>query len=368
MQSPKNLKQIDETKQYKMVRLLAEGGMGQVYEATQFGAEGFEKTVAIKTILESYSTNPEFVRLFIGEAKLVADLVHENIVQVYHLDRFGPIYYIAMEFVEGINLEQFIQTHQARGMALPIELCAFIISRVCRGLEYAHNKRGRDGMLLGIVHRDVSPKNVMLNSEGVVKLTDFGIAKARAVMEQEEGEVLMGKVEYMSPEQAQYLETDRRSDIFSLGIVMFELLTGHHIFETDDLYETLNNVKRKHIPRPREFRPEIPEDLEKIVMKALQRDLAGRYQTAGEMGHDLEYYMYHDRYGPTNVTLSNYMKKHFLGKPADGYDPRDVNTAADTETIPKKASDTDKLLAHRADTLFGDELSKARVEGKQPRK
>ncbi|MBI3830970.1 MAG: serine/threonine protein kinase [Planctomycetes bacterium] len=349
-----------------MVRLLAEGGMGQVYEATQFGAEGFEKTVAVKTILESYSTNPEFVRLFIGEAKLVADLVHENIVQVYHLDKFGPIYYIAMEYVDGINLEQFVQTHIARGTELPVELGAFIISRVCRGLEYAHNKRGRDGVNLGIVHRDVSPKNVMLTSEGVVKLTDFGIAKARQLMEQEEGEVLMGKVEYMSPEQAQYLETDSRSDLFSLGIVMFELLTGHHIFETDDLYETLNNVKRKHIPRPREFRPDIPEDLDKIVMKALERDVKRRFQSAGEMGHDLEYYMYHDRYGPTNVTLSNYLKKHFLGKPAEGHDPS--HATSETETLPKKGTDTAKLLAHRADTLFGEELSKSQVEGRPPKK
>jgi len=344
----KALKTIEESKRYALTRLLAEGGMGQVYEAKQFGAEGFEKTVAIKTILESYSTNNEFVRLFIGEAKLVADLVHENIVQVYHLDKHGAIYYIAMEFVDGINLEKFVNTHLDRGLELPVELGTFIISRVCRGLEYAHAKRGRDGELLGIVHRDVSPKNIMLNSEGVVKLTDFGIAKARQLMEQEEGEVLMGKVEYMSPEQAQYLETDRRSDLFSLGIVMFELLTGYHIFETDDLYETLNNVKRKRIPTPREIRKDMPEELERIIMKALERDLARRYQSAGEMGYDLEHYMYHDRYGPTNVTLGQYMRKHFLCRPQDS-----VGKASTTD-------DKDKLLAHRADTLFGDTLTSAR--------
>ena len=342
MAADAQLKSIDESKRYNMVRLIAEGGMGAVYEAQQFGAEGFKKTVAVKTILESYSTNAEFVRLFIGEAKLVADLVHENIVQVYHLGKVGNIYYIALEFVEGINVENFIDAHLERSMALPIELGAFIISRVCRGLEYAHNKRGRDGQHLNIVHRDVSPKNIMLNYEGVVKLTDFGIAKARMVMEQEEGEVLMGKVEYMSPEQARYEATDRRSDIFSLGIVMFELLTGYHIFETGDIYETLENVKNAVIPNPKKYRPEMPEDLCEILKRALERDLSKRYQTAGEMGVALEYYMYHKGYGPTNVSLGNYLRKHFLSQTPEADDGQRMR---------------DLQVQHRADTLFSDVLA-----------
>jgi eukaryotic-like serine/threonine-protein kinase len=336
------LRSISEAKNYTMVRRLAEGGMGAVYEARQFGSEGFEKTVAVKTILESFSTNPEFVRLFIGEAKLVADLVHENIVQVYHLGKTGNIYYIALEFVEGINLEHFIDHHMDREKQLPIELGAFITSRVCRGLEYAHNKRGRDNQKLGIVHRDVSPKNVMLNYEGVVKLTDFGIAKARMVMEQEEGEVLMGKVEYMSPEQARYEATDRRSDVFSLGIVMYELLTGHHIFETDDIYQTLENVKSKPIPHPKKIRPELPDMLSDIMLRALERDLTKRFQTAGEMGVALEYYMYHKGYGPTNVSLGNYLKGTLLGVQSE---------ANDSKVLP--ANDA---VRHRADTLYSEAL------------
>ena len=342
MTEPGELQVIHEAKSYQMVRRLAEGGMGAVYEAHQFGAEGFQKTVAIKTILESYSTNPEFVRLFIGEAKLVADLVHENIVQVYHLGKSGSVYYIALEFVDGLNLEQFIEYHKASDVILPIELCAFITSRVCRGLEYAHNKRGRDSQHLGIVHRDVSPKNIMLNSEGVVKLTDFGIAKARMVMEQEEGEVLMGKVEYMSPEQARYEATDRRSDLFSLGIVMYELLTGHHIFETEDIYQTLENVKEGPIPHPKQFRPELPDMLSDILMRSLERDLHKRYQTAGEMGQALEYYMYHKGYGPTNVTLGHYVREHFMSE---------RNESADAKRP------ADPRVQHRADTLFGDLLA-----------
>ncbi len=330
------MKKIEETKTYELVRLIAKGGMGSVYEAKQFGAEGFEKTVAIKTILESYSQNDEFVRMFVGEAKLVADLVHQNIVQVYQLGHSDDLYYIAMEYVDGVNLEEYLDRHWRLKRDLPIELGAFIVSRVCRGLEYAHKKRGRDGHPLNIVHRDISPKNLMITYEGVGKLTDFGIAKARQLMEQREGEVLMGKVEYMSPEQAEYLPTDRRSDLFSLGIVMFEVLTGVHIFAVEDIYETLDNVKFKPIPDARHYRSDIPDDLMKILMKALTRDPDERYQDAGTMGYELERYMYHDRFGPTNVTLGRYLRELFeMPEPGEG----------------RKADD---VVARRADTIHED--------------
>ena len=299
-----------------MIRLLARGGMGSVYEARQTGAEGFEKTIAIKTIIESFSQDPEFVRMFVGEAKLVADLVHQNIVQVYQLGQAASrprlpvkdMYYIAMEYVDGANVEDYLDEHWRLKRELPIELGAFIVSRVCRGLEYAHDKRGSDGHLLNIVHRDVSPRNIMMTFERVVKLTDFGIAKARHLMEQREGEVLIGKAEYMSPEQADYEPTDRRSDIFSLGIVMFEILTGMHIFAVKDTEETLHNVRFKPVPDPREYQPDISPELARICLKALERDVEKRYQDAGTMGYEIESYMYSDRFGPTNVTLGRYLR------------------------------------------------------------
>jgi serine/threonine protein kinase len=333
---------------YKLVRKIAEGGMGAVFEAVQYGVEGFDKRMAIKCILESYTSSDEFVKMFIGEAKLVADLVHENIVQVYQLGRDGDRLYIAMEYVDGVNLERFLDRHFELSLDLPIELGAFIGSRVCRGLEHAHGKLGRDGKPLNIVHRDVSPKNIMLNFEGVVKLTDFGIAKARQYMDQKEGEVLMGKVEYMSPEQASFAETDRRSDIFSLGIVLFELLTGQHIFAVEDIYETLDNVKFKKIPDPREMRPEIPEMLARITLKALERDLGRRYQTAGEMGYDLEHYMYHDRFGPTNPVLGRYLRSIF-GVTDRGETPHHGTGG----TIYRgKGADTDIEVKKRAETEY----------------
>lgn len=304
--------EFHDTYQFKLVRKLAEGGMGAVYEAILHGSEGFEKTVAIKTIRERFTGDRDFVDMFIGEAKLVADLVHQNIVQIYKLGRIGNTFYIAMEYVQGVNLQEFMNRHIELGLKVPIDLGAFIVSRVCRGLEYAHAKRDRQGNPLGVVHRDISPKNLMITTEGEVKITDFGIAKARKLMKDQEGQVLMGKAQYMSPEQAQYMQTDRRSDIFSLGVVAVELLSGESIFGTnEDTTTILENVVHKDIPSPRQFNPEIPEPLEKIVMKALQRVISQRYQDAGKMGYDLEYFMYHKGYGPTIVTLEKYMRQLF---------------------------------------------------------
>jgi serine/threonine-protein kinase len=306
------LKIVKDINEYHFVREIARGGMGVVYEAKRMGAEGFAKTMAIKTILGDFTTNHEFIDMFIGEAKLVADLVHENIVQIYDLGFDGEMYYIALEYINGYNLEQFINAHIQNGKAIPVELVSFIISRVCRALEYAHNKRDPQGQLLGIVHRDVSPRNIMMTKEGVVKLTDFGIAKAARIMSNREGEILMGKIEYMSPEQADYKETDRRSDIFSIGVVFFELLAGKPLFEkSQNTFVALQNVAEKPIPDIRTIKPGIPEPLINVLNKALQRDLDKRYQSAGEMCHDLEYFMYHDRFGPTNPTLALYLADLF---------------------------------------------------------
>ncbi|MBI4564424.1 MAG: serine/threonine protein kinase [Planctomycetes bacterium] len=304
--------ELRDSYHFKLIRKIAEGGMGAVYEATLYGAEGFEKQVAIKTIRERYTGDRDFVDLFIGEAKLVADLVHQNIVQIYKLGKTETTSSIAMEYVQGVNLQEFISRHVEIGLKIPTDLGAFIASRVCRGLEYAHAKKDKAGHPLGIVHRDISPKNVMISTEGEVRITDFGIAKARKFMKDQEGQVLMGKAQYMSPEQAQYLPTDRRSDIFSLGVVMTELLTGESLFgSAQETALILRDVVHRAIPNPRELNPDIPEPLEKIMLKALERNVSKRYQDAGRMGYDLEYFMYHKGYGPTIVTLEKYMRQLF---------------------------------------------------------
>ena len=294
-----------------MVRKVADGGMGVVYEAEQLGAGRFRKVVAVKLIREEYSAIEEFQRNFIGEARLVADLIHTNIVQTYHLGQVGGQYFMVMEFVRGVNLEQFLDKHRTLGRPIPADLAAFIVSRIARGLAYAHQKRDREGRHLNIVHRDIGPKNIMMAFEGDVKLTDFGIAKALDLMYNEEGKVIAGKDEYLSPEQASYAVTDSRADLFPLGIVLTELLLGKNIFRAADRNQTRRNILTLPIPRFSTLRPEIDEKLEAILQKCLQRDREKRYQTAFEILNDLELHLYSDRYGPTNEKLGVYLKELF---------------------------------------------------------
>jgi serine/threonine protein kinase len=305
------IKHIFNELHYEMTRKLAEGGMGLVYEAVQLGAGNFRKVVAVKLIREEYSAIEEFQNNFIGEARLVADLIHTNIVQTYHLGQVGGQYFMVMEFVRGVNLEQFIEQHRKLGKAIPVDLAAFIVSRVARGLAYAHNKCDREGRHLNIVHRDIGPKNVLVAFEGDVKLTDFGIAKALDLMYNEEGKVIAGKDEYLSPEQATYAITDARADLFPLGIVLTELLLSRNIFRSADRAQSRRNILTAPIPQFSSLRPDIDPKLEAIIQRALVRDREKRYQSALEILTDLEMYLYSDRYGPTNEKLAVYIKNLF---------------------------------------------------------
>jgi serine/threonine-protein kinase len=305
------IKHIFNELHYEMTRKLAEGGMGVVYEALQLGAGNFRKVVAVKLIREEYSAIEEFQNNFIGEARLVADLIHTNIVQTYHLGQVGGQYFMVMEFVRGVNLELFIEQHRKIGKPVPIDFAAFIVSRVARGLTYAHTKCDREGRHLNIVHRDIGPKNVLLAYEGDVKLTDFGIAKALDLMYNEEGKVIAGKDDYLSPEQASYAITDARADLFPLGIVLTELLLGRNIFRSADRAQSRRNILTMPIPEFTKLRPEIDPKLEAIIQRSLQRDREKRYQSAFEMLTDLEVYLYGDRYGPTNEKFGVYLKNLF---------------------------------------------------------
>ncbi len=294
---------------YDILRKIYDGGMGTVYEADQHGARGFLKRVAIKVIRESYAQQPMFLENFIGEAKLVSDLIHTNIVQTYHLGEARGRYFIAMELIRGLNLEQFQMRIAAQKRELPTELAVFIASRITRGLAYAHAKCDCEGHLLGIVHRDVSAKNVMIAFEGDVKLTDFGIAKARGFLTHQEGDVALGKPEYMSPEQADFKITDRRSDLFSAGVVLSELLLGRNVFKAASPEATRQNVLKLPIPDFRSLDSRIDDRLNGILQRALERDLGRRYATADELLHDLEYCIYHKGYGPTNETLGKFVRQ-----------------------------------------------------------
>jgi serine/threonine-protein kinase len=296
---------------YEVTRKIFEGGMGIVYEAEQHGSRDFVKRVAIKIIRPSFASQKMFIENFIGEAKLVADLIHTNIVQTYHLGEINGVCLIAMELIRGVNLEQFTHQLSEKKRILPKELAVFITSRVSRGLAYAHAKTDKDGKPLGIVHRDVSFKNIMVAFEGDVKLTDFGIAKARGFLTDQEGEVVAGKPDYMSPEQADFQITDKRSDIFSVGVVLSNLLLGKNIFKGETAEESRGRIMRQPIPDFRALDPRIDDKLNDILHHCLTRDLARRYATADELMYDLEYYIYHDGYGPTNETLGKFIRELF---------------------------------------------------------
>jgi serine/threonine protein kinase len=296
---------------YEIVRKIYEGGMGIVYEAEQHGARNFVKRIAIKLIRESYASQKQFIGNFIGEARLVADLIHTNIVQTYHLGEARGIYFIAMELIRGVNLEQFTQQLEEKGRRLPPGLAVFITSRVARGLAYAHAKTDREGRPLGLVHRDVSFKNIMIAFEGDVKLTDFGIAKANGFLEQAEGEVVAGKADYMSPEQADFQVTDHRSDLFSTGIVLAHLLLGRNVFKGATPEESRELVLEMAIPDFRELNPAVDDKLNGILQRALARDRSSRYENAEEMMTNLERYIYDGGYGPTNETLGKFIRELF---------------------------------------------------------
>ncbi|MFO1487583.1 MAG: serine/threonine-protein kinase [Verrucomicrobiota bacterium] len=296
---------------YDIVRKIFEGGMGVVYEAEQHGARAFVKRIAIKVVRQNYADQKQFIDNFIGEAKLVADLIHTNIVQTYHLGESRGVFFIAMELIRGVNLEQFSQQLHDKKRRLPKELAIFIVSRIARGLAYAHAKTDKDGKPLGIVHRDVSLKNIMIAFEGDVKLTDFGIAKAKGFLTDQEGEVVAGKADFMSPEQADFQITDKRSDIFSAGIVLGHLLLGKNIFKAETAEQSRHRIINMAIPDFRTLDERIDDKLNDILQRTLSRDLNKRYASADELLYALEHYIYSGGYGPTNETLGKYIRELF---------------------------------------------------------
>jgi serine/threonine-protein kinase len=294
------------------VRLLAEGGMGMVYEAEQHGASNFVKRVAIKVIRQKYAQQKDFLSNFIGEAKLVSDLIHTNIVQTYHLGATADdSFFIAMELIRGVNLEQFQRQLAEQERLLSLEMAVFIASRIARGLAYAHSKTDKDGKPLGIVHRDVSFKNILVAFAGDVKLSDFGVAKARGFLTDNEGEVVAGKADYMSPEQADFQVTDKRSDIFSVGVVLAHLLLGFNIFKGETSDESRHKILSLSIPDFRKLDDRIDQKLNEILHRCLVREVKLRYPNADELLYALEHYIYHSGYGPTNETLGKLMLELF---------------------------------------------------------
>jgi len=266
---------------YELTRHLAGGGMGDIYLARELGLAGVSRAVVVKKLKPELATDPAQVALFIDEARIATQLAHPNIVHVYEFGAEENAYFLAMEYVEGPTLAHLCERAIRDDVELPRQIAMHIVAEVARALDYAHNAKDPAGAPLNIIHRDVSPQNVLVSAHGDVKLLDFGIARSSIRLQTTQAGVLRGKFAYMSPEHIAQQPIDRRSDVFSAGIVLWETTLRCRLFSGDTGMETLQAVREGHVPRPRTLDPNYPVDLEALVMAALERDPTRRFQTAG---------------------------------------------------------------------------------------
>lgn len=299
---------------YRLIRKLATGGMAEIFLARQEGMEGFQKELVIKRILPVHADNDELIEMFLDEARIAAKLNHPNIVQIYDLGRCDGEYFIAMEYVHGQDLRRICERGLAVGNFLPLRHAVRAIADAAAGLHYAHHLVGNDGQPLNIVHRDISPQNLIVSFDGVVKILDFGIAKAANKMVTTRNGQLKGKYAYMSPEQCNGLEVDQRSDIFSLGTLLYEITVCTRLFKGETDIQTIKNVSEAVVPLPTRARPGFPSDLEAILLKSLAKDPNDRYQNGREFQVALEDFLSHNRLKTGSMLLGNYMREIFPDK------------------------------------------------------
>ena len=303
---------------YEVLALLALGGTAEIYLARIGGASGFEKFVVIKCLHEHLAEDEDFVRMFLDEARLAAQLDHSNIVQTFELGQHDGRYYMAMEYLAGMSLAMMVKRVADRlpDHKLPIPLVLNIVQQACAGLHYAH-ERHSGGTPLNIVHRDISPQNVVVSYEGVAKLVDFGIARADVRETRTQAGTIKGKFAYMSPEQCVSGVVDRRSDIFAMGVVLYEMLVGHRLFKRANQYDTYQAVMDCVVPLPSSENPELDAGIDAVVMKALTKDREARYATAEAFGDAILRYL-HERNifaGPADV--ARFFDEHFASEIGD---------------------------------------------------
>lgn len=296
---------------YLLIDRVSVGGMAEVFKAMTVGLSGFQKILAIKRVLPNIAAEEGFIKMFVDEANIAGILHHANIAQIYDLGAIDDSFFIAMEYVEGRDLRAIFDKIKKLQRPLPPEMSAFICARILSGLDYAHHKLDASNRPLNIVHRDVSPPNILVSYDGDVKLIDFGIAKAAKKVSKTQAGVLKGKFGYMSPEQVRGMSVDGRSDVFSVGIVLWEMLAHKRLFVGETDFQTLEKVRGMEITPPSRIRPEVPGGLDTIVMKALERDVKRRYASAGEMAHELKRLLYNQQEVFTERSLSNWMREVF---------------------------------------------------------
>jgi serine/threonine protein kinase len=285
------------TAKYRILKELGSGGMGTVFHGLVVGQAGFQRPVVLKQLR---GQDPTHLQLFVDEARRYAVLDHENIGRIFDFEEVDGQRCIILEYIDGWSLVEYLDRHRTLQRLPDIELAVFVASRVCRALQYVYERAA-------IVHRDVSPSNIMITREGTVKLIDFGIAARSGTRESS----LTGKPAYMAPEMILELRADTRSDLFSLGAVLYEMLTGERLFQGATTAAVLEQVLSGHPPAPRSLNAEIPDAALQILGRALQREPSQRYASAGEMGEACEHFLYDKGYGPTNLTLKHYLHRLF---------------------------------------------------------
>jgi serine/threonine-protein kinase len=318
-----------QQQRYRVIERLASGGMAEVFLAESAGIEGFKKQVAIKRVLPHLSEKKRFIAMFLDEARLSAHLSHSNVAQVFDIGVGDNAYFIVMEYVDGADLKAVIEYMKRGGKTIPVESAVFIASKICEGLTYAHELRGSDNTPLRIVHRDMSPPNVLITKHGEVKIVDFGLAKATSQLEKSEAGIIKGKFSYLAPEAALGQEVDHRADIFAVGIILWEMLAGRRLFLGESDFQTVKLVQHAQIPSLVTINSAVTPDLERIVQRSLARETSARYSSARDLGRDLTQFLY--RYG----------------RPVSAYDIAEMVRGAMTlrkRVQPDKASIIDKLI------------------------
>ena len=297
----------ESQQRYRVIERLESGGMAEVFRAESEGLQGFRKQVAIKRVLPHLSQKKKFISMFLDEARLSAQLSHSNCVQVFDIGVGDAAFFIVMEFVDGANLKAIIEHLRKAQRDFPVEAAVYLALEICKGLAYAHELTDTNGVPLHIVHRDMSPPNVLVTKFGEVKIVDFGLAKANSQLEKSEPGIIKGKFSYLSPEAAMGQDVDARTDIFAVGIILWELLAGQRLFLGETDFQTVKKVQASQVPSISQINKRVPADLERIINRSLARDPAQRYPTARSLGQDLSKFMF--RYG---VAVSTFDIEHLV--------------------------------------------------------
>jgi len=328
---------------YEPLKPLAQGGMGEVLLARQTGVQGFERLVVLKSLRADLATDGGFIDQFLDEARVAATLNHPNIVHIFEVGEWQGAFYIVMEFIDGVDLSRLWYASAKRGVGLPFQVTVKVVEDAARGLDHAHHARDVHGQLLGVVHRDVSPQNIMLRRDGVVKIVDFGIAKAKNRVSSTVVGTVKGKLQYMAPEQVRGEPLDGRSDQFSLGIVLWEMCTGKRLFKADSELATLNKVMHHAIEPPSTVVTGFPAELESVLMRMLERDPEKRYPTCGAVAKELSRYLERVRKHGRDVTVSAFVED-ILGADLDA---RATELSRLTRAAPIKRSSPEPSLPPR---------------------